>query len=436
MVTLVTWRYYTELAALKTYFTSIIFLYLIALAIGIVAGYFIGLFFIKKQSTLAASQKAYSGFWINRVIMISQMAASVVLLISISFIFKQLNYISNFNLGIDTKNIVVVSHASKVRNKYEAFKNELKKSPRIKEVACSNSYPFLWANTSSYIYANSKDLTPYPFLYFRVDAGFAKIFNIKTIEGAWFSDEKERAENRIILSENAVKTLNMKNPLGEELYKTDSPDERFKVTGVVKNFHFQSLHHTIAPLLLCPMKESDWWNFIEIKGTTSDRSALMAEIKRTWDKFAPNTYFDCTFLEDRIALMYEKEQKAKRTMAAFSLVAIILSCCGLLGIVLNTITEKTKEIGIRKVNGARTAEVMTVLNGDFIKWVVIAFVIACPIAWYAMHQWLQNFAYKTEMSWWVFSLAGILALAVALLTVSWQSWRAATRNPVESLRYE
>jgi putative ABC transport system permease protein len=436
LFTVLTWNFYPELIGIRNNILPVVLLYLLSLTIAVLSGCILGIFFNQKQTTIKLREKSYSGFWLNRAMLIFQMAASVILLICISFLYKQLNYIANYPLGINPKNIVVISHASKIRDNYAAFKNELKKSPLIKEVACSNSYPFLWANTESYIHANSHDLTPYPFLYYRVDPGFEKVFDIKTAEGKWFSDESAMDKNGLILNEAAVKILEMKNPVGEELYKTESPSERYKVIGTVNNFNFQSLHHTIAPLLLCSLKEGDWWNYIEIKSTSANRKIVAAEIKRTWDKFAGNTYFDCSFLEDKVALMYEKEQKVKRTVAIFSLVAILISCFGLLGIVLNTTTEKTKEIGIRKVNGARVTEILTMLNQDFIKWVVIAFIIACPIAWYAMHKWLQNFAYKTELSWWVFALAGIVAVAVALLTVSWQSYKAAIKNPVESLRYE
>jgi putative ABC transport system permease protein len=143
-----------------------------------------------------------------------------------------------------------------------------------------------------------------------------------------------------------------------------------------------------------------------------------------------------TFYDSQFQAMYEKEDKLVKSITFFSIIAIVLTCMGILGQIFLISMNRTKEIGIRKVNGARISEVLVMLNRDFVKWVAIAFVIATPIAWYAMNQWLQNFAYKTELSWWVFALAGLLALGIALLTVSWQSWRAARRNPVEALRYE
>jgi putative ABC transport system permease protein len=273
-------------------------------------------------------------------------------------------------------------------------------------------------------------------MYFRTDEGFQDVLDFKMIKGSWFPSDFNSEKNEVILNESAVRKLKLKDPIGVELFRTDDPSDKYSVIGVVNDFNFRSLHHTMEPLLLCPLKEGDWWTFIEIKGNNADREALIAVVKQIWEKFSGNEYMDYSFLEDKIALQYEKEMKIKQSIGLFCAIAILISCFGLLGTVLNTTTERTKEIGIRKVNGAQVIEIMAMINKDFIKWVIIAFVIACPIAWFAMHKWLQSFAYKTALCWWVFATAGVVTVAVALLTVSWQSWRAATRNPVEALRYE
>jgi hypothetical protein len=186
------------------------------------------------------------------------------------------------------------------------------------------------------------------------------------------------------------------------------------------------------PFLLFPANEKDYWNFIEIKGASADREKLTNQIKYVWGRIAGETFLDYTFLEDKTALLYQKEQSMKRSLSIFSVIAIIISCLGLLGTVLNTTTEKTKEIGIRKVNGAQVQDVLYLLNKDFIYWILLSFLIAVPIALYLMNQWLQNFAYKTELSWWLFALSGILIMTIALLTVSFHSWKAASGNPVEA----
>lgn len=165
-------------------------------------------------------------------------------------------------------------------------------------------------------------------------------------------------------------------------------------------------------------------------------SRALVIIKGTWEEVCPAFAFEYNFLDETFDLQYKSEKRFENLLFSFALLALFIASIGLFGLSIYSTKRRTKEIGIRKINGARVSEIMAMLNKDVIKWVTIAYVIACPVAWYAMKKWLLNFAYKTEMSWWIFTLAGLLALGIALLTVSWQSWRAATRNPVEALRYE
>jgi len=423
--------------ALTTYAAPLAELLVFAGLIAISCGIILGLYFSRTRlKTSVVKSTGYSAFWLNRVMLITQMAASIILLISITGIYKQLKFISAFNLGIDTENVVIINQAYKIRNHYDAFRNELKKSPLIQEVACSNSYPFNGMSTGSYIPVDSPDQTPYPFPYFQTDIGFQGVFNYKMDEGRWFSGEPASDKDAIILNQTAVKEMGFTNPIGKEFYSDLSKTRKAKVIGVVNDFNFRSLHHQVEPLLLTPLNKDDYYRYIEIKGNTPNRKILLAEVSKAWNKIVGDEYLNYSFLDDRMAVLYEKEMKARRSIGIFSLIAILISCFGLLGTVLNITNEKTKEIGIRKVNGARISEVMAMLNRDFVKWVAIAFVIATPIAYYAMNKWLESFAYKTSLSWWIFALAGLLALGIALLTVSWQSWKAATRNPVEALRYE
>ena len=162
----------------------------------------------------------------------------------------------------------------------------------------------------------------------------------------------------------------------------------------------------------------------------------MKQLKTVWNEFVPDNPMIFTFYDAFFDAFYKKEEREGKAIATFSIITFIITCLGLMGQIFQTTNARTKEIGIRKVNGAKVSEILTMLNKDFVKWVVIAFVIATPIAYYFMNKWLENFAFKTELSWWIFAVAGVLALGIALLTVSWQSWRAATRNPVEALRYE
>ena len=405
---------------------------LIAIATGWLIGTYFSRVILRRQVN---KTHAYSNFLFNRVVLVTQLAASIILLISILSIYKQLQFLSDHDPGINTENVVVLNQGYKIRNHYATFKAELKQSPLVKEVCRSNSYPFNWMSTSSYTRVDT-NTNPYPFQYFRTDIGFKDVFDFKMKKGRWFSEQKKSDEQALIFNKAAVRALGLENPTDERFFRTDKPSEKNHVIGVMDNFNFQSLHHKIEPLLISFLDDNDWWRYIEIKGNTSNREQLIAHINTVWTNVSGHSYLDYTFLEDKVAGLYAKERKTKQSIGIFSLVAILISCFGLLGTVLNTTVERTKEIGIRKVNGAKSHEIIAMLNSNFIKWVGLAFLIASPVAWYAMNQWLQNFAYKTELSWWIFALAGITALVIALLTVSWQSWRAARRNPVESLRYE
>ena len=423
--------------ALTTYIIPVVCLLLFACLVASLGGMVLGLYFYRvTQKSTAPKSSGYSTSWLNRAMLISQMAASIILLISITGIYKQLNYIANYDLGIDPQNVVIINQAYKVMDHYDALKDELEKSPLIKGVAFSNSYPFNSMNVGSYIPVDSPDQIPYPFPYFQADVGFQGVFGYKIVEGRWFSNEYGTDQNVVILNQAAVKEMGFSDPIGEEFYKGLSREEKVTVIGVVNDFNFRSLHHKVEPLLISLATKSDYSRFIEIKGNTPDRRKLIDQINQAWNKVEGNEYMNYSFLEDQLSVLYKKETNAKISIGLFSFIAILISCFGLLGTVLNIASEKTKEIGIRKVNGAKVFEILTMLNKDFVKWVVIAFVIATPIAWYAMNKWLESFAYKTTLSWWIFALGGLLALGIALLAVSWQSWRAATRNPVEALRYE
>lgn len=215
-----------------------------------------------------------------------------------------------------------------------------------------------------------------------------------------------------------------------DLYGTN-----YQILGLISDFHYDSMKDAIEPLILVPSKGEDA-NFMFIQYNPVQLSQLIPYLKTTWEKVAPDKTMSFKFWDEQLNQRYQAEEKWSQIIGYAAVMAIIISSLGLLGLTLLIINKRIKEIGVRKVNGAKVSEILSMLNKDFVKWVLIAFVIATPIAYYAMNKWLENFAYKTTLSWWIFALAGLLALGVALLTVSFQSWKAATKNPVEALRYE
>jgi putative ABC transport system permease protein len=235
----------------------------------------------------------------------------------------------------------------------------------------------------------------------------------------------------VIINQTMAKELGLSDPIGKRI--TNGGSNVMTVIGVVEDFHFESLKENIRGVCLSLGNSP---NIVSVKIGTADMSGAIKSITSIWNKFSVNQPIRYSFLDESFALMYADVQRIGRIFSAFAILAIIVACLGLFALSSFMIEQRTKEIGIRKVNGAKSIEVTTTLNKDFLTWVAIAFVIATPIAYYTMGKWLENFAYKTELSWWIFALAGALALGIALLTVSWQSWRAATRNPVEALRYE
>jgi putative ABC transport system permease protein len=206
-----------------------------------------------------------------------------------------------------------------------------------------------------------------------------------------------------------------------------------EVVGLLDDFHYENLYNKIGALMITNEKSISHFN---VRILPENMSQTISAIEKGFKQVLPDYEFSFQFYDDYLDGMYHQEEKRADSIRIIAIIAILISCIGLIGLVEFSTKSRIKEIGVRKVNGAKVSEVMALLNKDFVKWVAVAFLIATPIAWYTMYKWLETFAYKTSLSWWIFALAGVLALGIALLTVSWQSWRAATRNPVEALRYE
>ena len=244
---------------------------------------------------------------------------------------------------------------------------------------------------------------------------------------------KERilTTNRLLLTKHWPDNWAGKMRWGKTIFR----DENHEIIGVVKDFQVSSIYTKIPPLIISKELQSYFYT-LSIAVSPDNISQTLKQIEAVWNKILPNTPFNYFFLDERLGTLYADVQQTVKILLIFTGISILISVLGLFGITFLLLNSRIKEIGIRKVNGARITEILILLNGDFVKWVAIAFVIATPIAWFAMQKWLESFAYKTELSWWIFALSGVLALGIALLTVSWQSWKSAARNPVEALRYE
>jgi putative ABC transport system permease protein len=405
---------------------SLLVLLLVVLLTGCISGIIIGAR-VKKWSAVdlmkgARLKLVKKNAWTNSVLCI-HFAVFIILLVGIITIKKQLHFAQTSSKNIDTENVIVCELNSPELSKQHSYiSTELEKLSGVESTAGASFIPPINTNmTITFMHENK----PLPLDGLFTGKGTLKLLNVEFLAGQDFGTYRKGQRN-IIVNELAASQYQLK--IGQRF-------NGFTISGIVKNFTSHSFHSLIQPMVIM-QQAPRLMNLIAIKTTGANNNEIIKKTSDFLKGLSPDAMVKVYTLNEQIRQFYEKEQQQVKMISAFALLAIALSVMGMLGIVLHTISRKTKEIGIRKVNGAKVSEILAMLNKDFIRWVAIAFVIACPIAWYAMDKWLENFAYKTDLSWWIFVLAGLVAMVIALVTVSWQSWRAARRNPVEALRYE
>ncbi len=403
---------------------------LMAVAFGIVAGIYPAYYISSpdlSQSVKGAQNFTGKGKLIRNSLLVLQFVFAITLIITSIGIGKQIRYWHDFNIGIQKENIIYLRTTRNIRQHYKAFAKELIKNHDIAQFTYSGSVPgnvgMGWGRV---VDGQQISLKVWP-----VDKNFLDFFGLKIVKGRPFSKTTGADINTFIINQKAVEQFGWKKPLEKNI-----PGFNFNgnVIGVVKDFNFSSLKERIKPMMFWLTNGRKYYLLLKIK--PGNYTQTIAYVKKTWQQFEPVQDFNFTFLDNSLNALYAKEDRISYFVEFVALWSILLSLTGLLGLVLFTARDRTKEIGIRKVNGASVLEIVKMLNREFLKWVAVAFVIAIPIAYYAMHKWLQNFAYKTALSWWIFALAGIIVLSVALITVSWHTFRVARRNPVEALRYE
>ena len=365
-----------------------------------------------------------------------QFMASMVLIVGAITIHRQLSFIKNKNLGFNKEKIIHISIQSGFGDpaKQETLKQRLLTNPDILSVTACNSNFTSWqftANENDISWEGKQPQDKIEMEVNAVDCDYLSTFGMEISEGRFFSkDFPADQSGAVVLNQAAVRALNIKNPVGQQFNYNGNRH----IVGIVGDFNFTSLHQKVAPLIL--IIDPGRYHSLYIKARGDDMQGILEFIDRSVRQVIPDYLFAYNFLEDDLNKLYQLEQSAGSILLLFSVFAVIISCLGILGLITYITANRTKEIGIRKVNGARVSEILAMLNFDLLKWIVLAFLLACPVAWIVMHKWLENFAYRTSLSWWIFILAGTLIFFIAILTVTWQSWRAATRNPIEALRYE
>ena len=359
---------------------------------------------------------------------IIQIAISMALLICSLIIIKQINYINVKDIGLN-KDVVEIRLPAQYSSKANVFKEELLNDPFVALVSITNASPLLeyWMVLSIYTEDGiEKQYTP---AFFQGDESFISTLGIKLTEGRNFSGNMASDKNNCLINESLARKFPNQNLIGAKLHG----DKNLTVIGIVKDFNFSSLKNKIEPGVIT--FDNSGYHLL-VKPAPGMLLAAREKISSVWDNIIPDYPVNIESVKERYEWYHRENTNYVKLIGSCCLMSMFLSMIGLFAVSYNSSIKRTKEIGIRKINGAKTREIMSLLNKDIIRWVAIAFIAAAPVAWYVMHKWLENFAYKTIFSWWIFLLAGMAALATALLTVSWQSWRAATRNPVEALRYE
>ena len=387
---------------------------------------------------------------LSKIIIVFQYTISIALIVAVFVILRQTSFALKSSLGVADKDLICFKNVhSNVQLKFELFKEELLKYNTIKSVSAMFEPPGGEANDmfqfkmEGYI-SNETKKADNMIGVFPCDYSLPAIFKLKFLSGNNFSEKNQDNEGsgEYIINESAMRRLNYSNPkeiTGKEFGLISNIEginiPSGKIIGVVEDFHLSGIKKEIEPLVL--FKRKDLWliNFV-VSFRPEMKAKALADIKSVWLKMFPEYPFEYQYISSMYENVYKTERLEAKLLSIFTFIALFICSMGLLGMSLLTTQRRSKEIGIRKINGSGTGEIMIMLNWDLIKWIIISFVSAIPLAFFVMNKWLENFAYKTSLNWWIFGLAGLVALLIAIITVSVQSWKAAGRNPVESLRYD
>jgi putative ABC transport system permease protein len=382
-----------------------------------------------------------AGLLIRNGLVVFQFAVSVVLIICTIVVFGQLKYEQRRDLGLNKENVVVIANTKRLGNTEESFRQELTRQPGVIDASISSSIPTRGNFGDGYVPEPTETDKPLStdigLSSFMVDNDFIPTLKMQILQGRNFSKEFNDSAS-VILNETAAKQIGWKEPVGKYLgYPGNS--QRFKVIGVVKDFNIASFHELVEPFALFNNSSRTYnlhTSYISVRLQPGKINDQISRLEANWKSFAPATPFDFTFLDNEFDALYRSEQRMGTVFGIFTFLSIFVACLGLFGLSIFTAERRKKEIGVRKVLGASVQTVVGLLSGEFLKLVTIATLIAFPVAWFAMNKWLQDFAYKINMGWWIFFIAGASAMAIALLTVSFQAIKAAIANPVKSLRSE
>jgi len=370
--------------------------------------------------------------FLRRALVVTQFAVAIILIIGTFILYKQLNYIRNKELGFNRQHVISLPMNRAVSENFQAFKNEIVQNPQVVHVTSATSRPTRVGNINP-VYWEGRGPDQYETMRFvAMEYDYINTFEMEIVEGRDFSREYPTDSQNYIVNEAAVKFMGLKEPLGKlfSIWQDEG-----KIIGVVKDFHSRPLHEEIEPLVLT-LTQNWSHNFIFIRMLPDNISQTMGYLEGAWKKFSPNYPFDYLFLDEAFEQLYRTDQRTGIIFKYFSILAIFISCLGIFGMAAYMIEQRTKEIGVRKVLGASVSNIVALVSKEFVILLALANGIAWPLAYLLMNKTLNNYAYRTNITFWIFLLAGVLASAIALLTVSFHAFKAARTEPVNALRYE